>query len=54
VTRDNPSLLMGLITLPQLLQARLRDMNEAHVPERVLRLRIRPSTRPVDRTGAGV
>jgi chloride channel protein, CIC family len=53
-TRDNPSLLMGLITLPQLLQARLRDMNEAHVPERVLRLRLRPSTRPATRTRAGV
>jgi len=44
VSRDDPRRLAGLVTLPQLLQARLRDVHEAHVPERVLRLRVR---RPV-------
>ena len=43
VSRDQPALLVGLVTLPQLLQARLRDVNEAHVPERVLSLRVRRS-----------
>jgi CBS-domain-containing membrane protein len=43
VTRGQPAELVGLITLPQLLQARLRDLHEAHVSERVLRLRLRRS-----------
>jgi H+/Cl- antiporter ClcA/CBS domain-containing protein len=49
VTRGQSAELVGLITLPQLLQARLRDNHEAHVPERVLRLRLRRSRlRPTD------
>jgi chloride channel protein, CIC family len=47
VTRDCAPTLLGLVTLPHLLQARLKDVHEARVPERVLRLRIRrPAPRP--------
>jgi chloride channel protein, CIC family len=42
IARDGRTLL-GLVTLPQLLQARLRDLREAGVPERVLRLQFRRS-----------
>jgi predicted transcriptional regulator len=40
VDRADPTRLIGLITLPRLLEGRLRDLQEARHPERVLRLRI--------------
>lgn len=38
VDRDDPSRLVGLITVTRLLEGRLRDMQEEHVRERPLRL----------------
>jgi len=47
VARDDPGQIIGIISLTMLLAARLRDLQEAHDSERVLRLRvIRPRWRP--------
>jgi chloride channel protein, CIC family len=51
IARDGRALL-GLVTLPQLLQARLRDLREARVPERVLRLQLRRSVTTASRIAA--
>jgi CBS domain-containing protein len=40
VDRDNPSKLLGMVSLTDLLRARTRDHEEEHRRERVLRLRI--------------
>jgi H+/Cl- antiporter ClcA/CBS domain-containing protein len=40
VDRAEPDRLVGLVTLTQLLQGRLRDLEEERIPERVLRVRI--------------
>jgi hypothetical protein len=39
VSRDDPRELLGVVTLPQLLDARLRDLREERHAERVLRFR---------------
>lgn len=48
VTRESPGRLVGLLTLPQLLDGRLRQANSARQESRVLRLRVRTwrSARP--------
>lgn len=40
VDRNDPTRLVGLVTLTQLLQGRLRDLEEERVSERVLRVRL--------------
>jgi len=40
VERDNPSKLVGMVSLTDLLRARTRDFEEESVRERVLRLRL--------------
>lgn len=49
VDRDDPTRIVGLVSLTMLLEARLRDVQEARDSERILRLRIaRPTKRPPD------
>jgi CBS domain-containing protein len=40
IDRDDPQLVVGVVSLPQLLAARRRDQQEARERERVLRIRI--------------
>jgi CBS domain-containing protein len=47
VERDNPSKLVGMVSLTDLLRARTRDLEEERHRERVLRLRFPLSKRRV-------
>jgi CBS domain-containing protein len=40
VDRDDPALVIGIVSLPQLLAARRHDQQEARERERVLRIRL--------------